>query len=188
MPELYNVDNYKKFLKIALEARRNSELDEDGFSYLHPISVAAELIATFPFINISQEEADKAIACALLHSAIENTNYPYEHMGFDKDIVNGVKALMRDSSIPTTRLQTKDCLIRISKLPRYIQMVMLAERISLLDFPPPTKSKEDILFCQNESREILERLRLSNKLLAQKLSEKINSYSKYINYYPPLIS
>jgi (p)ppGpp synthase/HD superfamily hydrolase len=188
MPELYNVDNYKKFLKIALEARRNCEQDENVFNYLHPISVAAELITTFPFINISQEEADKAIACALLHSAIENTNYPYEHMGFDKDVVNGVSALKRDYTLPTTRLQTKDCLIRISKLPKYIQMVMMAEQISILDFPPSSKSKEDILFCQNESREILERLKLSNKLLAEKLSDKINSYSKYIDYYPASVS
>ncbi|MBN2767627.1 MAG: hypothetical protein JXQ68_00865 [Campylobacterales bacterium] len=121
MQELYNVDNYKKFLKISLEARRNSsEFEENTFNYLHPISVVAEIIATLPFIKITQEEADKAIACALLHSATENSNYPFEYMGLDKDVVEGVKALTKDNSLPTPRLQTTDCLTRLSKLPKYI--------------------------------------------------------------------
>ena len=181
MQELYNVENYKKFLKMALEARRNSENKDDTLNYLHPISVAAELIATFPFIKITQEEADKAIACALLHSATENTNFPIEYLNLDDEIISGVRALTKNTSLPTTRLQTGDCLIRLSKLPRYIQMVMMAERISILDFPPPNKSKEDILYYQNESREILDQLRYSNKILAEKLSDKIISYSRYID-------
>lgn len=172
---LYDVEYYKKHLEIALKAH-NKQLTPNNLPYsYHILSVTAELIAAIKEEGLSKKEANIAIACALLHDVLEDTKYKLD--GLDKEVVEGVKALSKDSSLPKDK-QMKDSLDRLKKQPLYIQMVKIADRITNLDKPPLHWSKDKIKKYAKEARLIKDKLKSPNMYLWNKLDKKIKEYEE----------
>ncbi|HHO41779.1 MAG TPA: bifunctional (p)ppGpp synthetase/guanosine-3',5'-bis(diphosphate) 3'-pyrophosphohydrolase, partial [Epsilonproteobacteria bacterium] len=147
--ELFSVESYKKHLVIALKAHSDQKTPH-GLPYsFHIISVATEIINALPTENISNEEANIAIACALLHDVLEDTTYPLLDEELHPMVLAGVQALTKDTTLPKEE-QISDSIERLQKLPRYIQMVKLADRITNLGIPPSQWSKEKMKQYQAE--------------------------------------
>ena len=176
--ELFSVDSYKHHLAIALKAHAEQKTPH-GLPYsFHIISVATEIINALPAENISKQQADIAIACALLHDVLEDTNHNLKAKQLDPLILEGVKALTKNKNLPKNE-QMADSIKRLQKLPRYIQMVKLADRITNLGVPPTHWSKEKMISYQEEARVIEKELKSPNSILNLKLSHKLSEYSKY---------
>ncbi|MDD2652221.1 MAG: HD domain-containing protein [Sulfurimonas sp.] len=176
--ELFSVESFKKHLAIALKAHGEQKTPH-GLPYsFHIISVATEVVNSLPAENISSFEADIAIACALLHDVLEDTTYPLLDENLDPIIVEGVKALTKNSTLSKEE-QMGDSIARLQKLPRYIQMVKLADRITNLGVPPSHWSKEKMQKYQEEARVIHRELQSPNGVLRYKLEKIISGYNQY---------
>ena len=179
--ELFSVESYKKHLAIALKAHKN-QLTPHGLPYaFHIVSVATEVINALPAESISVEEANIAIACALLHDVLEDTDYDLESEPLNAQILDGVKALTKNKKLSSKQKQMQKSLHQLKKLPKYIQMVKLADRITNLDTPPPHWSNEKKIAYRNEATLIRKSLLSPNMYLNSKLWHKIDDYSKYID-------
>ena len=177
--ELFSMDSYKKHLSIALRAHGEQKTPH-GLPYsFHIVSVATEVICALPNEDLSQEEANIAIACALLHDVLEDTNYDLFSHELDFMIIEGVKALTKDKNLSSKEEQMSDSIARLQKLPKYIQMVKLADRITNLGVPPSHWSKEKMQKYENEARLICSELKSPNGRLNTKLENMINDYKKY---------
>ena len=177
--ELFSVDSYKHHLAIALKAHAEQKTPH-GLPYsFHIISVATEIINALPAENISKQQADIAIACALLHDVLEDTNHNLKAEQLDPLILEGVKALTKNKNLPKNE-QMADSIKRLQKLPKYIQMVKLADRITNLGVPPAHWSKEKMISYQEEAKVIEKELKSPNWVLNFKLDKMISEYSRYI--------
>ena len=176
--ELFSVELFKKHLAIALIAHGEQKTPH-GLPYsFHIVSVATEVINALADGEISVDEADIAIACALLHDVIEDTNYDLLNENLDPMILAGVKALTKDSMLLKEE-QMSDSIKRLQKLPTYVQMVKLADRITNLGIPPSNWSKEKMQKYEAEARFICNELKSPNLTLNKKLEKMINDYKKY---------
>ena len=81
----------KKAMKISFEAHKN-QTDKNGIPYIfHPIHLAEQMTD------------ENAICVALLHDVVEDTSITFEQLeseGFSKDIIDAIKLLTHDDSIP----------------------------------------------------------------------------------------
>ncbi len=165
---LFTTANYKKHLAIALRAHEG-QLTPHGLPYVyHVMSVATEVIAALPYEELTTEEADIAVACALLHDVMEDTEYDLYGEEIDSRIIEGVEALTKD-----------DSLRRLQALPKYIQMVKIADRITNLDPPPPHWSDEKKDTYREEARTIHETLQSPTGYLNNVLEKRIKEYERY---------
>jgi hypothetical protein len=177
--ELFSVESYKYHLAIALKAHGEQKTPH-GLPYsFHFISVATEIINALPSEELSQKEADIAIAGALLHDVLEDTDYNLKAEQLDPMILQGVKALTKNKNLPKEK-QMSDSIKRLQKLPRYIQMVKLADRITNLGVPPTHWSKEKMIRYQEEAKLIEKELKSPNWRLNHTLQTKISEYDKFI--------
>jgi len=178
--ELFSMDMYKRHLSIALKAHKD-QLTPHGLPYaFHILSVATEIIHALPHENIRLDEADVAIACALLHDVMEDTDYDLINEDLDPEILDGVKALTKDTSLLSKQKQMEDSLDRLKLLPEYIQMVKISDRITNLDIPPAHWDSKKIISYQEEAKAIMTELRSPSMYLVTKLNNKIDEYSRYI--------
>lgn len=179
MKELFSVDLFKKNLSIALIAHGNQKTPHKLPYSFHIMSVTTEIINSLPFEQISFDEANTAIACALLHDVLEDTNYDLLNKNIDLMILDGVKALTKNSMLLKEE-QMQDSINRLQLLPNYIQMVKLADRITNLGIPPKHWTKEKKEKYLNEAILIEKSLKSPNLFLNKKLQEKIQEYKIYI--------
>lgn len=178
MKKYFSVDEYKKHLAIALKAH-GGQTTPHGLPYsYHILSVTAELINILPEEDLTFDEANVAIACCLLHDVLEDTDYDLESADIDLDVLDGVRALTKNESLPKDERMI-DSINRLSKLPKYIQMVKLADRITNLDIPPPHWNRAKIKKYQEEAKLINNSLKSPSEKLNKILELKINEYSKY---------
>lgn len=81
----------KKAMKICFEAHKNQR-DKNGIPYIfHPIHLAEQMTD------------EDTICVALLHDVVEDTSITFEQLeieGFSKDIVDALKLMTHDKSIP----------------------------------------------------------------------------------------
>ena len=178
--ELYSIQNYKKAFAFALKAH-GTQTTPNGLPYsFHIVNVANEVINSLFFHKLSYDEANIAIACALLHDVEEDTNYKINSYDLDIDnfdeIKAGVEVLTKNETLPSKQEQMKDSLERLKKMPDCIQIVKLADRITNLDPAPPFWNRAKREAYVDEAKMILEALKNSNSYLAQKLQEKIDTY------------
>jgi hypothetical protein len=183
--ELYSIDEYKRNLAFALEAH-GTQKTPTGLPYsFHIVSVAGEIINAIGVSHIGFKEANCAIACALLHDVNEDTETKItlkSKIAGDKElIVQGVAALTKNETLPTKREQMQDSLARLQKLPFYVQMVKLADRITNTAKPPIFWNRTKRESYRDEAQMILDALGASNSYLARKLSSQIEYYEHYIN-------
>lgn len=178
--ELFSIEVYKEVLAFALKAH-GEQKTPNGLPYaFHIVSVATEVINALSSHRISYEEANVAIACALLHDVLEDTD---TKMGIDSlDIPNsrivlqGVWALTKDTKLPSKQKQMQDSLERLKQQPKCVQMVKLADRITNLAPAPIFWNKSKRKAYVTEAQMIHKALKDSNPYLADKLQRKIDNY------------
>ena len=178
--ELYSTKNYKDALAFALKAHGEQKTPE-GLPYaFHIVSVANEIINSLSMHSISYDEANVAIACALLHDVNEDTQEKVSSRNLELEnvdsIVRGVEALTKDTTLPSKQQQMQDSLTRLKKEPKCVQMVKLADRITNLAPAPLFWNKTKRKNYVEEAKQILKALKDSNSYLAQKLQDKIGNY------------
>ena len=179
--ELYSTKIYKDTLAFALKAHKEQKTP-NGLPYsFHIVSVANEIINSLSMHRISYDEANVAIACALLHDVNEDTdekiskytiNFPSQNIDM---VVEGVSALTKDETIPKPS-QMKDSLKRLKEIPYCVQMVKLADRITNLAPAPLFWNRAKRKAYVDEAKFILRELGESNSYLAEKLQNKIKNY------------
>lgn len=172
---MYSIDDYKEAFSFALQAHKTQQTP-NGLPYsFHIVSVANEIINSLFFHKISYEEANIAIACALLHDVEEDTPYKVDKHLLVLDnidvISKGVKALTKDTNLPKQE-QLKDSLERLKQQPCCVQMVKLADRITNLDPAPLFWNRAKREAYVKEAKMILEYLKNSNLYLADKLKKQ----------------
>lgn len=81
----------KKAMKISFKAHKN-QTDKNGMPYIfHPIHLAEQM---------TDEET---ICVALLHDVVEDTDITFEELeneGFSEDIIDALKLMTHDDSVP----------------------------------------------------------------------------------------
>jgi len=178
--ELYSTKVYKDALAFALKAHKEQKTPE-GLPYsFHICSVANEIIHSLSISKISYDEANIAIACALLHDVNEDTSTIVSKDTLELEnidsVIAGVEALTKDETLGTKQEQMKDSLNRLVKQPYCVQMVKLADRITNLAPAPLFWNKTKRQSYVNEAKLILNTLKDSNGYLASKLQYKIDNY------------
>ena len=181
--ELYSTKIYKDSLAFALQAH-GEQKTPNGLPYaFHIVSVANEIINSLSVHPIFYDEANVAIACALLHDVNEDTDTKVtkESIKFiDNDIidlvVDGVQALTKDTILPSKQEQMRNSLERLKQMPHCVQMVKLADRITNLAPAPAFWNKDKRKAYVDEAKFILRELGVSNIYLADKLQSKIDNY------------
>lgn len=178
--ELFSVDIYKEVLAFALKAHKEQKTPE-GLPYsFHIVSVATEVINSLSQYSISYNEANIAIACALLHDVNEDTDTRVTdelNIPNIKTVIAGVGALTKDTTLPTKQEQMQDSLARLKQEPKYVQMVKLADRITNLAPAPDFWNKAKRQAYVDEAKLILDALKDSNPYLASKLQSKVENYA-----------
>lgn len=127
-------------------------------------------------------DSDLAVCCAVLHDTLEDTSTTFEELEaiFGQRIANGVLALTKNEKLPTKESQMKDSLDRIRLQPKEISMVKLADRISNLYAPPFYWDKKKIQSYRIEAQLILDALASCNKVLAERLGQRIDDYARFL--------
>ena len=84
-------DMTKKALKLCFEAHKD-QIDKSGMPYVfHPFHLAEQM------------KDEKTTVVALLHDVVEDTIYTFDNlveMGFDSDIIDALRLLTHDESVP----------------------------------------------------------------------------------------
>jgi len=180
--ELYSTRMYKEILALALKAHKEQKTP-DGLPYsFHIVSVANEIVNSLYMNRISYDEANVAIACALLHDVNEDTDEGITQYTLplgtpnSKTIADGVSALTKDETLGGKQIQMKDSLDRLKQMPYCVQMVKLADRITNLAPAPLFWNKAKRQEYLSEAKKIYEALKDSNQYLANKLKYKIDNY------------
>jgi len=125
--------------------------------------------------------ANLAVCCAILHDTLEDTELTYLDLAasFGTEIAEGVLALTKNEKLPSKEEQMKDSLKRIKLQPKEIWMVKMADRISNLSYPPFYWNKEKKQAYRNEGQLILDELGSCNKVLYERLNQRIADYIRF---------
>lgn len=178
--ELFSTRVYKESLAFALKAHGDQKTPSDLPYSFHICSVALEIINSLSQHRISYEEANVAIACALLHDVLEDTETSLGINSIDipnvEIVLQGVWALTKKEDLPTKAEQMQDSLKRLQEMPKCVQMVKLADRITNLAPAPIFWNRAKREAYVNEAKLILEALKGSNPYLEKKLLKKIENY------------
>lgn len=84
-------ENTKRAMKLCFEAHKE-QVDKSGMPYVfHPFHLAEQM------------HDEKTTIVALLHDVIEDTDYTFEDLrvaGFDNEIIEALKLMTHDDSVP----------------------------------------------------------------------------------------
>jgi (p)ppGpp synthase/HD superfamily hydrolase len=172
---------YIKACRFAAQAHRGQLIPSSDLPYLLHLSM--EILAALS--AEAEHDGDLAVACALLHDTIEDTDTTYAQIEsmFGTKVADGVSALSKNSDLEKSQ-QLADSLDRIVCQPPEIWMVKLAdslsetlrERITNLQPPPIHWDSSKIRRYRDEAIEIHTRLQMASPFLAARLAEKIQNY------------
>ena len=128
-----------------------------------------------------EHDADLAVQCAVLHDVIEDSPVTYEEVleKFGKKTADGVLALTKNESLPDKESKMRDSLQRIKAQPSAVWMVKMADRITNLYMPPHYWDTEKRRKYQAEAELIYQELHAASPFLAERLKNKIVSYSDF---------
>ena len=181
----WSQDKYMQAWKFASLAHHGQTypgpIENQQFDYIyHVSSVAMELI--WALTESDSLNGDLAVQCALLHDVIEDTDCTYQDLvdKFGVEVSDGVQALTKDKSLPKND-QMMDSLERIKQQPKEVWMVKLADRITNMSKPPYNWDAKKRSAYKSQATLILDQLGTANKLLANRLTERIHLYSDYID-------
>ena len=132
--------------------------------------------------RISHDEANVAIACALLHDVQEDTDTRIGTNSLDipdiQIVLQGIWALTKDKTLPTKEEQMHESLNRLRTQPRCVQMVKLADRITNLAPAPDYWNEEKRKSYAQEAQKILDALRGCNPYLEERLQYRIDNWER----------
>jgi (p)ppGpp synthase/HD superfamily hydrolase len=172
----WSQDNYIKALRFAATAHGDQKVSDKDIPYIFHIHlVAMEITAALPY-EVGIDE-DLALQCALLHDVIEDTHVEYSDILilFGERTASGVMALTKDPSLDKGK-RLLHSLERIRKEPKEIWMVKMADRISNLQKPPISWTREKVAEYFEDSYIIYEYLKKGSGYLSERLLSKINQY------------
>jgi (p)ppGpp synthase/HD superfamily hydrolase len=172
---MYEIEDYNHALSFAAKAHKSQKYGTELPYLFHVVSVAHEVIYS---LNRQEKDYPKlAIQCALLHDAIEDTEYNYGdiRLEFGVDVAEGVLALTKNKDLPKYE-QLKDSVLRIKQLSPEIGMVKLADRVCNLKTSPKWSVKKKLKYLE-ESLYIYEELKLHDFRLSSRLNTLISTYN-----------
>lgn len=172
---------YQSAMKFAGEKHSAQKVPGTKANYLlHIANVSMEVIIAHKEDPVFDLEL--ALPMAILHDTIEDTDTTFEEIKsqFGPVVANGVLALTKSDVFETKQEKMADSLNRISSGPKEIGIVKLADRITNLQEPPASWSVEKRKAYQQEAREILNRLGLANQFLKERLTSRIDNYSRFL--------
>jgi (p)ppGpp synthase/HD superfamily hydrolase len=178
---MFSQEEYLKALEYASIAHKEQKTPKGMPYVVHITSVAMEVINACEQSKLDIEKANLAIACALLHDVIEDTNITYDdlYVDFSEAIANGVEALTKDETLSSKQEQMKRSIEMLLEQPYEVQMVKLADRVTNLSTPPLHWDNDKKQAYLKEASFILSCLKNSNIYLSKRLEEKIENYKKY---------
>ncbi len=175
----FSPDTYKRALEVAATAHSAQKVPGSEHPYvIHVVTVACEILAV---ASLDSFDVDFAVTCALLHDTIEDTGMLEAEIEqqFGARVARGVRALSKNAQLPKPE-QMADSLARIRNEPREVWMVKLADRITNLSEPPHYWSREKRIAYREEARTILAALGRACLPLANRLTERIETYKSFI--------
>lgn len=183
---MWSIDELQKTWHLASRLhdgqKYGGQKEGEQIEYLNHIgSVTFE---TLNAINHEKEmDADLAVKCAILHDTIEDTEQSYEEVKalFGEKVANGVMALTKNEAIEGKEAMMLDSLKRIKQQPKAVWAVKMADRICNLYAPPYYWTNDKKIKYQKEAQLILDELKAGNKYLAERLQQRIEDYSQYLN-------
>jgi (p)ppGpp synthase/HD superfamily hydrolase len=173
----FSPDLYVRALSFAARAHGDQKTPV-GLPYVvHLTSVCMELCRALQ-AEPGRDE-DLAVACALLHDVLEDTQTPAEELEreFGAAVTQGVLALSKDGALPKSE-QMADSLRRIRSQPPEIAMVKLADRITNLAPPPPQWTAEKVAAYRAQAEEILRALGGASAFLSIRFRERLERYPR----------
>ncbi|TNE48150.1 MAG: bifunctional (p)ppGpp synthetase/guanosine-3',5'-bis(diphosphate) 3'-pyrophosphohydrolase [Deltaproteobacteria bacterium] len=175
--------NYDKAMRFAAYAHGEQKVPGTPISYVMHLSLVTMETMTALAHTPGSCDADLAIACALLHDTIEDTDVTYEdvHSEFGLAIADGVLALTKDKNLPTKQEQMEDSLHRIVEQPKEVWMVKLADRITNLAPPPNYWKNHKRRKYHVEAQLIWDKLHAASPFLAARLQQRIENYTQYFD-------
>jgi len=172
-------ERYVAALRFAAERHHAQRVPDSEFPYLvHVVSVAAETIAALPDAGV---DGNLAVACALLHDTIEDTQTTYAEVAaqFGTAVADGVQALSKDAALPKAD-RMADSLRRIRLQPHAVWMVKLADRITNLADPPRYWTPEKRRAYRDEAIEIADALGAASPTLDARIRARIAAYQAFL--------
>ncbi|HKK75629.1 MAG TPA: HD domain-containing protein [Saprospiraceae bacterium] len=186
MQNNWSIDNLQEAWNLASRLHKGQAYagpqKGEYFEYINHIgSVSFEILQAIFKDTIDQP--DLAIHCALLHDILEDTPLTEEalKLEFGPAVTQGVLALTKNEQLPDKETKMRDSLRRIKAQPKAVWAVKLADRIVNMGPPPFHWPTEKRLAYQKEARLILAELGRANEWLAQRLNDKIEAYTQYID-------
>lgn len=176
MSSPWSPDVHLRALAFAAKAHAGQKVPGTENPYfLHVTSVFAEVAAT-----LAREDGidgDLAVACALLHDVIEDTEIDPADLEaeFGAPVLRGVVALSKDPKLPQPE-RMADSLRRIHAQPKAIWIVKLADRIVNLAPPPSNWTGPRKRAYRDEALQILESLGDASPHLAARMARRIQTY------------
>jgi (p)ppGpp synthase/HD superfamily hydrolase len=176
---MYNQDTITKAWFFASVAHKTQLYPTQNLPYItHIGNVMMEVMGVVSALK----NPELSIVCSILHDTIEDTQVSYDELvtTFGEEVANGVLALTKNEKLPTKKERMLDSLERIKEQSQDVWLVKMADRIANLGKPPLHWKKEKIEAYRDEAKLILEHLKQSNELLAQRLAKKIEEYQVYV--------
>jgi (p)ppGpp synthase/HD superfamily hydrolase len=167
---------WRRAARFAADAHEGQTVPGTELPYLlHVTTVAMEVLGALAVED--GHDGDLALACALLHDAVEDTPVPREQLAaeFGEAVADGVAALSKDGRLPKKERMT-DSLRRLQAQPRSVQLVKLADRITNLQPPPAHWSVDKAQAYAAEAELILQALGESSPHLAARMRQQIDAY------------
>ncbi len=180
MIPIWSQETYLKALHFAAEAHTGQLYAKDSAKpyVIHACMVCAEVMAAL--CNETTANPNLAVQCALLHDVLEDTPVSLAQLEqvFGLEVARGVQALSKDKTLAKDQ-QMPESLWRIKEQPQEVWMVKLADRITNLQPPPASWTKDKISDYKAEAAIILHKLAPASPFLAQRLAQKIEAYTVF---------
>jgi (p)ppGpp synthase/HD superfamily hydrolase len=176
MSSTFSRDIYMRAWHFAATRHLGQKVPSSELPYVtHVGAVAMEVLATLALEDFT--EPDLAVACALLHDTVEDTETTRDEIAseFGPAVAAGVSALSKNDELPKGE-RMADSLRRILEQPREIWLVKLADRTVNMEPAPAHWPSEKRRAYKAQASEILEALGSVSPSLSARLREKIARY------------
>ncbi|KAF1071196.1 MAG: Bifunctional (p)ppGpp synthase/hydrolase SpoT [Pseudomonas citronellolis] len=171
-------DSYNQAWLFAATAHAGQTLTASPLPYVvHLAMVANEVLALDreqPLPRLAE-----TVQIALLHDVIEDTPVRRAELQplFGGFVADGVQVLSK--IVDEAKLPLEEYLRRLAEGPWQYALVKLCDRITNLQPPPATWSREKIIGYHAEAQRILEVLGFVHEGAARRLRHKIDNYHRY---------